>query len=81
MRTLNVFGLRPLFPDYDFENDLLTFVQGFEAFAEDGRVMNEDILAAFLGNESQTLLIVPPFNFAFRHKLSPACLERAWAKA
>jgi hypothetical protein len=32
--------------------------------------VDKDILPGFLGDESQALFIVPPFDFAFRHNPS-----------
>jgi len=43
------------------------FVQRFEALALNGGVMNEHILAGILGNETKTLFVVEPLDFAAGH--------------
>jgi hypothetical protein len=37
--------------------------------------MNEDILPAILSDEAQPFFVIPPFDFAFSHILSPECLR------
>src|SRR5262245_3995916 len=65
--ALHVFCLRAFLTHDHLEGDLLPLVQGFEAFTQDGRVMDKNILTAVLGNKAQALLVVPPFDFAFSH--------------
>jgi len=64
---MNVQGLGPLLAWHHVEDHLITFVQHFEAFANNSRVMDEDIRAAFLRNETEPFGIVPPFHFAACH--------------
>jgi len=52
------------------EADLLSFVQCFAAFSNDGTEMDEEIGTGLSGDESITLVIIEPFNGAgllFRH--------------
>src|SRR5436309_12663435 len=49
---VNIQGLRPFFASHDVEDDLVAFMQHLEAISQDGGVMNENILAAFLRNET-----------------------------
>ena len=48
----------------DGEFDLLTFFKRFVTFALDGREVDEDIIAAFAGNESKAFTAVEPFDRA-----------------
>jgi hypothetical protein len=69
--VLDFLSLGSLFAGDNLENDFLTFAQRFEPVPKDCGVVNEHILAAILGNEAKALFIVPPFDFASSHKLSP----------
>jgi hypothetical protein len=52
----------------DFEADLLTFFQGFEAAGLDGGEMCEHILAAVIGgDETKTLGVAEPFDSTCCH--------------
>jgi hypothetical protein len=66
----NVFGFGPLFTGDDIEGDLIAGLQGFESFAKDARMMDEDILAGLLGNEPEPFRVIPPFNSSTRHSSS-----------
>ena len=50
------------------ELDGFTFRERLEAFALDAAVMDEAVRAAFLFNETKTLLIIEPLHFAFCHR-------------
>lgn len=51
---------RPLLSPHNVKLGLLTVRQGFETFALNHRVMNEDV--STLGHESEAFLIVKPFH-------------------
>ena len=65
---MNVFRFRSFFAGYYVEADLFPFIQHFESGANYRRVMNKHILTAFLGDETESFFIVPPFYFAAGHK-------------
>ncbi len=43
--ALNVFGFGTFFAGDDVERHLVSFIQGLETLADDGAVVNEDVLA------------------------------------
>jgi hypothetical protein len=67
MSALDFFGFRAFFASHNVEDNLVALVQRFESLPEYSGVMNKYILARFLGDETQALFVVPPFNFAFSH--------------
>jgi hypothetical protein len=69
--SLYFLGLGTFFTGDDVKDDLVAFSKGFETFSEYRGVMDKHILSRFLGNKSQAFFIIPPFNFAFSHSLSP----------
>jgi hypothetical protein len=69
---LDVLCLQSLVAFDDIELDDLTFVQGFKALTEDCGMMHEHILAGFLNDETEALLVVEPLDLAAAgHSLSP----------
>ena len=68
---MNVLCFEPFGSFNHFELDHFAFLQGFETLAENGGVMNEDILAAILNDEAKTLLVIEPFYFAASHRMLP----------
>src|SRR5690242_5260958 len=64
----NVLRLRALGALRDVELDLLVLVEGLVALRLDGRVVNEDVIAAvLLGDEAEALLGVEPLDGALSH--------------
>src|SRR6478736_8148933 len=64
----DVLRLRALRPLGDVELDLLVLVQRLVALRLDGRVVNEDVVAAvLLGDEAEALLSVEPLHGALSH--------------
>src|SRR5690242_18894319 len=64
----DVLRLRALGALGDVELDLLVLVQRLVAVGLDGRIMHEDVVAAFLlRDEAETLLGVEPLNGALSH--------------
>ena len=59
-------GLRPLLPLHDLKLDRVAFLQSFESFTLNGRVMNEDIRSAILADEAVTLGVIEPFHFPLK---------------
>ena len=55
----------------DVELDTLTFSEGLEAFALDGREVYEHILTRIRLNETKTLCLVEPLNSTFSHGITP----------
>ena len=47
--------------------DFLTLGKGLEAVSADSAIMNKNVPAFFLGNESETLGFVKPLDCAFQH--------------
>src|SRR5689334_170008 len=59
------------------ELDLLVLVEGLVALRLDGRVVNEDVVAAvLLGDEAEALLSVEPLNGALSHARISPCIGR-----
>lgn len=55
-----------------FEGDLLSLVEGAEAFALDGRKVDENIAAAVVvGNEAKSLVLIKPFYSTVVHVVPP----------
>src|ERR1700712_4815388 len=70
----NVLRLRALGTLRDVELDLLVLVEGLVALRLDGRVVNEDVIAAvLLGDEAEALLGVEPLNCALSHAGCSPC--------
>src|SRR5882757_5381055 len=64
----NVLRLRTLRALRDVELDLLVLVERLVAIGLNGRVVNEDVVAAvLLGDEAEALLGVEPLNGALSH--------------
>jgi hypothetical protein len=74
LQNYNVSGLQTLGAFFDGEFHLLAFLQVLEAFALDGREVDENIGAAFAFDEAETFCAVEPFNrtdYTIRHFLPP----------
>ena len=67
LNALDVLGLQPLFAGDNLEGDFVALIEGFESCSDDGRVMHEDVLTRFLGDEAETFFIVEPLDFAAGH--------------
>jgi hypothetical protein len=63
----DVFSLQTLLTLGDVELDSVPLVQGFEPIGLDGREMHEHVLAAVLGDKSETLLILKPLHGTLSH--------------
>src|SRR6187401_256404 len=78
--SANVLRLRALGTLRDVELDLLVLVEGLVALRLDGRVVNEDVIAAvLLGDEAEALLGVEPLHGALCHVLFLLLLRRETA--
>ena len=67
---VDVGGLGAFLALANFKAHSLVFIEGFEARALNGSVMNEEIGSAFVrGNETKTLVGVEPLDSSLRHKL------------
>ena len=62
LRGLHFVGLQALLALHDLEGDLLAFLQGLEAGALDRAEVDEDVRAAFLGDEAEALGVVEPLD-------------------
>jgi hypothetical protein len=74
LQNYDVSSLQTLGAFLDGEFHLLAFLQVLEAFAFDGREVDENIGAAFAFDESETFCAVEPFNrtdYTIRHFLPP----------
>jgi hypothetical protein len=74
LQNYDVSSLQTLGAFFDGEFHLLAFLQVLEAFALDGREVDEDIGAAFTFDEAEALCSVEPFNrtdYTIRHFLPP----------
>jgi len=67
VQALDVLGLQSFFAGDDVERDLFTLVQSLETGPDNGRVVDENILAGILGDETKPLFIVEPLYFAASH--------------
>src|SRR3546814_110607 len=59
---LHFVGLQALLALHDLERDLLAFLQRLEAAALDRAEMDEQVLAAFRGDEAEALGVVEPLD-------------------
>src|SRR5262249_55252361 len=59
--------LQPLRASRDLELDLISLAQALEALGLDGAVVDEDVLAALLGDEAESLRIVGPLPSSLCH--------------
>jgi hypothetical protein len=74
LQNYDVSSLQTLGAFLDGEFHLLAFLQVLEAFAFDGREVDENIGAAFAFDESETFCAIEPFNrtdYTIRHFLPP----------
>jgi hypothetical protein len=71
LRTPDVLRLRALWTLGHVEFDLFTLRERFETFALDAGVMDENVRAALLLNETETLLVIEPLHFALCHGSTP----------
>jgi len=74
LQNYDVSSLQTLGAFFDGEFHLLAFLQVLEAFAFDGREVDENIGAAFALDESEALCAIEPFNrtdYTIRHFLPP----------
>jgi hypothetical protein len=71
---MNILGLEAFAAFDDFELDLFTFVQGFEALSDYCGMVDEDILTRLLDNESEPFFIIEPFDLATGHINLLGCL-------
>src|SRR5216683_2878298 len=65
----DVLGLGAFFTVHDLKVNEFAFHQRFVAGALDRGMMDENVLAGFLGNEAKTSLVVEPLNFSTGHNL------------
>jgi hypothetical protein len=75
-RGLHVLCFGAFLAGDNVENDFLTFMKDLEPTAKDPFVVNEYILTVFLRDETKSLLVVPPLNFATGHNDS----SEFWAR-
>lgn len=78
--TLDVFCLQTLFAGDDVEDDLITFIERSEALALNSAIVDEYVLAGFLCDETETMFVIEPFNFAAGHSSFFSWLSRAGQK-
>jgi hypothetical protein len=64
VNDLNLISLHAFLALHGYESDLLAFFQATEAGAFDSAEVNEQIRAAFRGDETKTFLVVEPFDGA-----------------
>src|SRR5262245_35546232 len=82
---LNVCCLRPLLPLRHLERNFRALIQRLEAAASDGREVDEQIVAAFIGgNEAVSLLGAEPLDGSGCHEHTPPlaaheCVGKAWS--
>jgi hypothetical protein len=74
--AFDVLGFEAFIALDDLELDLFALVQGFEALAEDGRVMDEDVLPGFFDDEAEAFLIIKPLDLATGHSCLLMCLAQ-----
>jgi hypothetical protein len=67
IHTLNILGFQPLVAGDHLKRDFVTFVEGFESRADNGRVMDENVLPGTLGDEPKPFFVIKPLNFAASH--------------
>lgn len=67
----NVFCFRALRAIDNFKANCLTFGQCLKTIPLNGRVMDKNISAIFLSNESKAFGLVEPFNGPFYHPATP----------
>ncbi len=65
--SFHICGLFSLRTIYDFEFNLVVFIQTAESFTLKSREMDEYVLATFLFNETISLLIIEPLNSTLGH--------------
>jgi hypothetical protein len=68
LHALDVLRLQPFVTGDDLERNLVSFVQGFEPTADNGRVMHKNVLPRILGDEAKPFFIVEPLYFSASHK-------------
>src|SRR5579871_2846089 len=78
--TLDVFCLETLFAGHDVEVDLVAFIERSEALALNSAIMDEYVLTGFLSDETESVFIIEPFNFAAGHSSFFSWLSRAGQK-
>src|SRR5690606_13579747 len=74
LHRLHFVGLQALLALHDLEGDLLAFLQGLEAGALDRAEVDENVRAAFRGDEAEALGVVEPLDGAgltIRHVVTP----------
>lgn len=64
---LDVLGFWTFVAGHDVEHNQISWMEGFMAFSQDGRVMQKNVLSSLLGDEAIAALFIPPFNFSTRH--------------
>ena len=65
--ALDVLGFQTFGAFDNLKLDGFPFIQSFETLSLNGGVMNEHILAGFLGNETKSLFVVEPLDFTTGH--------------
>jgi hypothetical protein len=65
--ALDILGFKPFVAGYDIEGNFVSFIQGFEPRARDGRVMHKYVLTGILGDEAKPFFIIEPLDFATGH--------------
>ena len=67
LHYLNICSSRTFLPLFNIKGDLVSLVQGFEAFHQDRGMMDEYIRTVFLLDKAKTLLITEPFYSPISH--------------
>jgi hypothetical protein len=70
LRTLDVLRLQTPIAGHGFKGDGLALIQRLVTASKDGGMVHKDILSRVLNDESKTLFVVKPFNFATCHSCS-----------
>lgn len=68
-------GLEAFGAFFDFELNLVAFIQGLKAFAVNGLEMNENVFTAFALDETKTFGFIEPLHDSLFHGVSPFLLN------
>jgi len=77
LRALDVLGFGSLVTGDNIEENLIALIQRFKALPDNGRMMNEHILAGLLGYETEPFFVVPPFYFTTGHSFLLSFRDRS----
>jgi hypothetical protein len=69
--ALDVLRLGAFLAGDDVKIDVFSLVQRFVPGTQNGCMMDKNILAGFLGDETEPFPVVEPFDFAAGHSCSP----------